>query len=130
MKIDVHAHFYPKTYLDEVADIIKDDSSPKGRDMQRVVSNALGDRRMWSLENRLEILDKFSVDMHVLSLSIPNVYFPDRGAAVSLCQLANDTFIEMARSYPERFRVFASVPVQFPDGKQPRKLLSGYTIPV
>jgi len=115
MKIDVHAHFYPKTYLDEVADIIKDDSSPKGRDMQRVVSNALGDRRMWSLENRLEILDKFSVDMHVLSLSIPNVYFPDRGTAVSLCQLANDTFIEMARSYPQHFRVFASVPVQFPD---------------
>lgn len=115
MKIDVHAHIYPKAYLDEVAAIVKNDSSPKGRDMQRVVGNALSDRRMWSVEDRLEILDKLSVDMQVLSLSIPNVYFPDRETAVTLCQMANDTFVEMARAHPRHFRVFASVPLQFPD---------------
>ena len=115
MKIDVHAHIYSKAYLDEVAAIIKNDSTPKGRDMQRVISHALSDRRMWSVEDRLEDLDKFSVDMQVLSLSIPNVYFPDRETAVTLCHMANDTFVEMARAYPGHFRVFASVPLQFPD---------------
>jgi predicted TIM-barrel fold metal-dependent hydrolase len=34
---------------------------------------------------------------------------------VALCQLANDTFLELSRTYPERFRVFASVPLHFPD---------------
>ncbi|HXG36394.1 MAG TPA: amidohydrolase family protein [Dehalococcoidia bacterium] len=115
MKVDVHAHFYPKSYLDEVAAIHREDPSPKGRDALRVVNWGLSDPRMWSIDDRLEANDGFGVDMQILSLSLPNVYYPDKKMAVDLCQLANDSFIELAQKYPGRFRVFASIPLQFPD---------------
>lgn len=115
MKIDVHAHFYPKRYLDAVSPFFESGDTPADRDVQRVLAWAKSERRMWSLDQRLEDMARYGIDTEVLSLSIPNPYMRDKGAAVSLSQLVNDTFVEMTRSCPQRFKVFASVPMQYPE---------------
>jgi aminocarboxymuconate-semialdehyde decarboxylase len=113
VKIDVHAHIYPKAYLEQVAALRRADTRlALGSQM---IPRALENPKHWSVEQRLEDLDRASLDLQVLSLSIPNVYVPDREAAVGLAQMANDTFIELARTYPNRFRLFASVPLHFPE---------------
>ncbi len=115
MKIDVHGHFFPKSYIQDVLKMYEGDASPVGKDVQRVMTWALEDSRMWSVERRLEDMESFGMAMQILSLSIPNVYFPDKGASVSLCQASNDMFGEMVRQHPGKFQVFASLPLHFPD---------------
>ena len=115
MKIDVHGHFFPKSYVEDVLRMYQRDATPVGKDIQRVMTWALEDSRMWSEERRLEDMAGFGIDTQVLSLSIPNVYFPDKAASVALCQSSNDMFVEMARRNPGKFHVFASLPLHFPD---------------
>jgi len=115
MKIDVHAHFYPKTYAGEVRPFFDNDSSPAGRDVQRILQWVGGEPKMWSEEQRLEDMERLGIDMQVLSVSVPNVYLPDRTAAVALCQTANGCLIDLARRHPANFRVFASLPAHFPE---------------
>jgi aminocarboxymuconate-semialdehyde decarboxylase len=113
VKIDLHAHIYPKAYLDAVSGLRERDAAFARR--TPMVPGALGDARFWSVERRLADLERVGVDVQVLSLSIPNAYLPDEGASVALCQMANDMFLEMARAHPTRFRVFPSVPLHLPD---------------
>jgi len=115
MKIDTHAHFYPEPYLKELLAYAERLPGPQGEDLRRVAAVAKGYPPSFSVDALLQALDKFGVDLQVLSLSIPNVYFEDKAMSVSLCQLANDFYLDLSRKYPTRFRTFLSVPLQFPD---------------
>src|SRR5215210_5907178 len=98
MKIDVHAHLYPRAYLDEI-NAMREADPQLALATEVIPRRVLRDPRMWSVEQRLEDLDRAGLDLQVLSLSIPNVYVPDRQAAVGLTRIANDSFLELARSY-------------------------------
>lgn len=115
MKIDVHAHFYPRSYAGEVRPFFEKDDSPAGRDVQRILAWVAGESKMWSEEQRLEEMGRLGIDTQVLSVSVPNVYLPDRSAATSLCQSANDHLIEMAKRHRDKFRVFTSLPLHYPE---------------
>ena len=114
MRIDVHAHLYPRPYVKAVEPFFAGDDTPASRDVQRILGWISSDPRMWSVDDRLADLERFAITTQVLSVSLPNVYLPDKAAAVDLCQMCNDSFIETARAYPGKFRVFASVPLHFP----------------
>jgi len=73
------------------------------------------DPRMTNVQSRLEEMDKWGIDMQVLSVPSHAALVRDQAAAVELIQTANDVVVEAARSYPERFRVLLAVPLQFPD---------------
>src|SRR5215467_14404703 len=64
---------------------------------------------------RLEDMDRVGIDVEVLSLSTPNVYFapPERQAEVA--RLANDAYAELVAKHPARFKGFASIPMDDPD---------------
>lgn len=115
MKIDAHAHFYPRTYADHVKPFFEKDDSPAGRDVQRILAWVGGEPKMWSEEQRLEDMARLGIDTQVLSVSVPNVYVPDRSAAVELCQSANDHLVDVAKRNPDRFKVFASLPLHYPE---------------
>ena len=53
---------------------------------------------------RLEDMDRVGIDVEVLSLSTPNVYFapPERQAEVA--RLVNDAYAELAARHPTRFK--------------------------
>ncbi len=64
---------------------------------------------------RLADMDRVGIDVEVLSLSTPNVYFapPERQAEVA--RLVNDAYAELAAKYPKRFKAFASIPMDDPE---------------
>jgi aminocarboxymuconate-semialdehyde decarboxylase len=113
VKIDVHCHIYPRAYLDEIAALRQ--VSPEVARWTEMVPRALQDDRFWSVERRLADVEEMGVDLQVLSVGIPAAYLPERESAVALCQMSNDLLIELARQHPNRFRVFAAVPLHFPE---------------
>ena len=72
-------------------------------------------RRLHDLEGeRIEIMDRSGVDMHVLSLTSPGVQMFDADTATSLAKTANDRLAEVIRKHPDRFAGLASFAPQDP----------------
>lgn len=113
MRIDVHAHHFPLDYLDQ-AESLADRSSLRDQAWMGILQHKVRTTpAMWSVEDRLADMESAGVDMQVLSLSIPNVYFHDRGACKALAQSTNDELAALCRRYPDKFKALASVPLPY-----------------
>jgi 2,3-dihydroxybenzoate decarboxylase len=67
-------------------------------------------------ELRLPEMDKYGVDMQVLSLTSPGIQMqPDPAIAVADARLANDFLATVISEHPGRFGGLAAVPLQDPD---------------
>lgn len=64
-----------------------------------------------SLSQRVEDMDGFGVDLQILSLSCPQVYFLEPQASIDMARLTNDYLAEAVQQYPDRFRALASIPL-------------------
>jgi aminocarboxymuconate-semialdehyde decarboxylase len=115
MKIDVHAHLFSSAYIDCLQRVFGNDSTPTGQDAQRLIRWMRADPRMIDVEGRLEEMNKWNIDMQVLSVPFHGALVQDKAAAVELTQLANDLVIQTAHKYPQRFRALLAIPLQFPD---------------
>jgi len=118
-KIDVHTHFYPKGYLDRLNTVqdMEIRVDPAGRRTiyehgARVVTLT---PPMEDIELRLKEMDRVGMDVAILSVSIPNVYFASAEEAPALCRDANEGLLEVCERAPDRLRAFASVPLQHPE---------------
>jgi predicted TIM-barrel fold metal-dependent hydrolase len=99
VKIDVHAACYPKPYIDELKKIGIGGEGGIGVDIP-----------VWTTaEERIAELDRLGIDVQMLELSAPNVYFPDVGLSRTLAQITNDFIADICRKHPDRFCSFASV---------------------
>ncbi len=110
--VDVHAHLYPKAYLDLLARVVANDNSVWARAVaflleERMVPN----RRMWDVEAHIEDMDAAGVETEVLSLSAPMSYFAEEKDAVEAAKITNDSLAEICARYPKRFKAFASLPL-------------------
>ncbi len=115
MRIDVHAHIFSKAYIDGLRRVFGKDDSPTGQDAQRLIKWMSTDPRMTDLDGRLEEMKKWGIAMQVLSVPFHGALVTDRSAAVDLTQMANEMIVQPARTYPDRFRVLLSLPLQFPE---------------
>jgi uncharacterized protein len=86
-----------------------DDKLPMGLDF-RVTSGLL----LESGEERIDQMDKYSIDMQVLSYSNPSQDAPP-DEAIDLTRRANDKLAERVQAAPSRFRGFAALPWQHPE---------------
>ncbi len=118
-KIDVHTHFYPRGYLDRLQSVedMEIRLDPSGRRTiyehgARVVTLTPA---MEDIGLRMEEMDRVGMDMALLSVSIPNVYFASAEQAPALCRDANEGLLEVCETAPDRLKAFASVPLQNPD---------------
>jgi 5-carboxyvanillate decarboxylase len=75
---------------------------------------ALGRRLLDADNERLEIMDRDGVAMHVLSLTSPGVQLFDSATAVSMARLANDRMAEVIARHPKRYAGLASFAPQDP----------------
>ncbi len=117
---DLHTHYYPQSYfrlIEEVGGDFSFGQSPTGQTIIRFrgsrffgITPPMTDPR-----KRLEDMDRVGIDVEVLSLSTPNVYFapPERQAEVA--RLANDAYAELIAKEPKRFKGFASIPMDDPE---------------
>lgn len=64
---------------------------------------------------RIEDMDRVGIDVEVLSVSTPNVFFADAQRQPEVARALNDAYAELIARNPKRFKGFASIPMDSPD---------------
>jgi aminocarboxymuconate-semialdehyde decarboxylase len=120
VKFDLHTHYYPDSYFQMIRDVKSEfafTTDPTGR----TIIQYRGARffgitpPMTDPELRIEAMDRVGVDVQVLSLSTPNVYFADAAGQPEVARRVNDGYAELMARYPTRFKGFASIPMDHPE---------------
>jgi aminocarboxymuconate-semialdehyde decarboxylase len=70
---------------------------------------------MWDYGLRIRDMDAAGVDVAIVSLTCPNVYFGDSATSAAAARLVNDSMTEQQTLLPERIRWLASLPWQYED---------------
>jgi aminocarboxymuconate-semialdehyde decarboxylase len=70
---------------------------------------------MLNYDLRVKDMDKAKVDMAVVSLTCPNVYWGDAEVSASTAKMMNDGMAFQQSRHPDRLRFFCSLPWQYPD---------------
>ncbi len=120
--IDIHAHYFPESYLKLIADhgkrcgatVSTDD--PRGTFIQVGLGLRTGPitSRFIDHHERLKEMDRQGVKMHALSLTQPMVYWADDDLGLRLCVAFNDAISDAHRAHPDRLIGFACLPFQNP----------------
>lgn len=103
-RIDVHHHILPPKYIEVARD--------------RLLSFAPNFAQVlnWKPAQSIEQMDRFGIRTAMTSLSNPGTWFGKVDEARSLARMSNDFAAEMARDYPGRFGVLASLSLPDVDG--------------
>src|SRR5687767_7562401 len=120
--IDTHAHYFPQSYIDLIAQHGKRCGTTVTVDDKGVTFIQVGlhlrtgpiTRSFIDLDKRLKIMDSQGVGMHALSLTQPMVYWADDELGVQLCVAFNDAISAAHQAHPDRLIGFACLPMQNP----------------
>jgi len=120
MKLDLHTHYYPEVFFQMIRDTPSEfsfDKDPTGR----TIITHRGARffgitpPMTDAAKRLEDMDRVGIDVEVISLSTPNIFFADANRQPEVARTLNDAYAELIAAHPKRFKGFASIPMDNPD---------------
>jgi aminocarboxymuconate-semialdehyde decarboxylase len=70
---------------------------------------------MTDVSKRIEDMDRVGIDVEVVSLSTPNVFFTDAEHQPAVARIMNDAYAELITRHPKRFKGFASIPMDHPE---------------
>jgi aminocarboxymuconate-semialdehyde decarboxylase len=122
MIIDFHAHLYPRVFMDEVARVgaahgIALERAADGIERLRFegITFWAYEPSFWDVDARIASLDAAGVDLQVLSMGPPMVYWAEPYDGLRLCQILNDAIAEVVTHHPQRFAGFIALPFQAPD---------------
>ena len=119
-KFDLHTHFYTEEFFQTIRDLPSEFSfgtSPSGQ----TIITYRGARffgvtpAMTDVSKRIEDMDRARIDVEVVSLSTPNVFFTDAEHQPRVARMINDSYAELIAKHPKRFKGFASIPMDAPD---------------
>ncbi|HMJ26695.1 MAG TPA: amidohydrolase family protein [Pyrinomonadaceae bacterium] len=119
-KLDLHTHYYPPIYFDKIRDLPSEFSFDKSPSGQTIIKYR-GARffgvtpPMTDVARRLEDMDRVGIDVEVVSLSTPNVFFTNAEHQPEIARMTNDAYAELIARHPARFKGFASIPMDAPD---------------
>jgi aminocarboxymuconate-semialdehyde decarboxylase len=120
MRLDLHTHFYTPEFFQAVKDLPSEFSFDKSSTGQTIITYR-GARffgvtpAMTDVSKRLEDMDQVGIDVEVVSLSTPNVFFTDAEHQPNVAKMMNDSYAELIAKHPKRFKGFASIPMDAPD---------------
>lgn len=116
MRVDLHTHYYPAEYLgaletlDTALEITEDSNGNKivkdGGARILTITPEMSDPTV-----RIREMDEAGIDIQVLSLSTPNVYFASDEDSLNLAETTNDHLSALCEEFPDRFMCLASVPL-------------------
>ncbi len=66
-------------------------------------------------EYRIKRMDEAKVDVAIVSLTCPNVYFGGADISLEAARIVNDSMAAAQKQYPQRIRFLASLPWEYPD---------------
>lgn len=117
MVVDVHAHLYPRAFMEMVGahgpayGVSLTEDGPPFLCFEGI--------RYWrwtpafhDVDARLRQMDGAGVDRQVLSLGPPMAYWADPDLAMRLCRVFNDEIAAVVRRHPDRFVGLAALPLQ------------------
>lgn len=118
--IDTHAHWYPAEWLR----LMGEDGARHGGRLERTakgyliaterLTNSFTDEFV-DLDRRLAGMDRTGVDVQVMSLTTPMVYWAPPAFGLALAQVWNDAAAAAHGRHPDRLFAFAMLPMQAPD---------------
>jgi aminocarboxymuconate-semialdehyde decarboxylase len=120
LKFDLHTHYYPDIYFAKIRELPSEfafDKSPSGQ----TIITYRGARffgvtpAMTDVARRLEDMDRVGIDVEVVSLSTPNVFFTGAEHQPEIARMVNDSYAELIARHPARFKGFASIPMDDTD---------------
>jgi aminocarboxymuconate-semialdehyde decarboxylase len=119
--IDIHAHYFPSSYLEAAVHHGADQGAafvdlPGGRALKvgPLFTGPIAERFV-DLDLRLEDMNDNDVTVQILSLTQPMVYWADMPLADRLSAIFNDSLAAANEHAPERLFGFATLPMQFPE---------------
>src|SRR5256885_1575901 len=95
MRIDVHAHYFPREYVETIGRLL-------GTEHVRPSLSAPGANL--DASERLALMDSAGIDLQVLSASLLQPYGADPAASAAAARLGNDLYAEVCQRHP-RIRV-------------------------
>jgi aminocarboxymuconate-semialdehyde decarboxylase len=120
LRFDLHTHFYTEAFFQTIRDLPSEFSfgtSPSGQ----TIITYRGARffgvtpAMTDVSRRIEDMDRARIDVEVVSLSTPNVFFADAEHQPAVARMINDSYAELIARHPKRFKGFASIPMDAPE---------------
>ncbi|MFJ6087868.1 amidohydrolase family protein [Streptomyces sp. NPDC092369] len=97
--VDVHAHYITPTLREAM--IAAGSNSPDGMP-------AIPD---WNVPDALDLMDRTGIAVSMLSVSSPGVHFADARSTRILARTVNEEGASIVRDHPDRFGLFASLPL-------------------
>ena len=120
MKFDLHTHFYTEQFFKTIRELPSEFSFGTSSSGQTIITYR-GARffgvtpAMTDVSKRIEDMDRVGIDVEVVSLSTPNVFFTDAEHQPAVARMMNDSYAELIARHPKRFKGFASIPMDAPD---------------
>jgi len=119
--IDIHTHMISEGWVDQLrrhgAPEFAVGRRPDG--VEALIENGSMTMplipEMFDLGLRLADMDKDGIDVAVLSLTSPNVYWGSAEVSAETAQIINDAMAEAQTAEPDRIRFIAALPWQYPD---------------
>jgi len=119
MKIDIHAHVFPRITREEAlaaherAPWLADEGGGKGHIMQNDARFRPVEARLWDADARLRWMDDAGIDIQfVCATPIMFGYAWDPAKAAAWCDRMNDRVIEFCAADSRRLKALAQVPLQ------------------
>jgi aminocarboxymuconate-semialdehyde decarboxylase len=119
-KLDIHTHYYTQGFFQKIRENggeFSFSTDPTGRSI--ITYNGARffgvTAPMTDVSKRIEDMDRVGIDVEVVSLSTPNVFFADAKGQPDVAKMMNDAYAELIAKYPKRFKAFASIPMDAPD---------------
>jgi aminocarboxymuconate-semialdehyde decarboxylase len=119
--IDVHTHMLNKDWLELLRkhgrpryELRKSLDAPEGifLDGAPFMTPQPGH---FDYDERIKKMDEAKVDLAIVSLTCPNVYWGGREVSLEAAKIVNDDMARAQTAYPSRIRYIASLPWEYPD---------------
>ena len=104
--IDVHHHIVPPFWFEELKDRIQ----AQGGGI--IAPQWIG----WSPQKAMAEMDKNGVDISMISMTTPGIWFGDVAQARRLARAYNDYAANIVRDFPKRFGLFGTLPLPDTEG--------------
>lgn len=118
--IDIHTHMFGNAWLDQLKQYGGVEYGAKTmhdrRDylIERGAPACALEVEAFDYDQRVKRMDEHAIDMAIVSLTSPNVFWGSPNVSAETARLANDEMKSGQTAYPDRIRFLASIPWEYP----------------
>ena len=116
--IDVHTHMMNSEWVKSISKNQKYGSVNVGEKTMIALAGRPYmpvEMEMLDYQCRINDMNTAGVDLAIISLTTPSVYWANKSEAVRLAQIANKEMADQQKNYPDRIRFMATLPWQHPE---------------